>query len=134
MSACMRGKAEVTSDLGLLPARGYRMPGLPQLLLEGQRRAVIEVHPRATFEADPVERARLEAEARANPRPSDLLDRLQAGQPVVINRRVLGGRSYPLPPDAPAWLSDPCGGIEFVVVHPDGHIAPSDGPADARCW
>ncbi len=64
----------------------------------------------------------MEAEARANPQRSALLDKLLDGMPVVVNRSMLH-----LPPDPPEWLSD---SRISVRVRADDLVEPAHGPPD----
>lgn len=68
--------------------------------------------------------AALEAEARAHPQPSVLLEKLLDGQPVVVDRSAL-----PRLVDGPESISGPRI-TPFVRVRADDLVAPADGPAD----
>ncbi|MDT5356880.1 MAG: hypothetical protein QOJ56_5412 [Mycobacterium sp.] len=66
------------------------------------------------------DRGALEAEARVNLQPSELLERLEAGQPVVVELSMLPGR---LPPDAPPWLLE---GRGCIRAYSDDVVEPAD--------
>ena len=70
------------------------------------------------------DRAALEAEAKAHPRRSTLLNKLMLGSPVVVELSMLHGR---LPADAPPWMRE---GRGCVRVYADDVIEPADAPAD----
>lgn len=73
----------------------------------------------------PQERDAAWAEARSNPMPSELLDRLELGEPVIVDRLQLGigGNSLPLPSDAPACTTD-FRNLHRIRVRIDDGIAP----------
>lgn len=114
---------------------GYRrIAGLYEALIADQQAAVVRPDPRLldTSLEDPAaiaaDRAEVEADARAYPKRSALLDKLLVGEPVIVGWSMLRGR---LPEHPPEWLSDPritpC-----VRVYPDDLVEPADGPADQR--
>ncbi len=114
---------------------GYRrLPGTYAWLIEQQQAAVIKPDLRLwdwsleAPDAIAADRAAVEAEARAHPHRSTLLDKLLVGEPVIVGRTDLIGR---LPPDGPPWLIDGCG---HVRVYADDLIEPCDGPADQRAY
>jgi hypothetical protein len=116
-----------------LPSAGFRLPGAYQLLLGRERHRVVEQHPAVDPRlmlwdpeiTSPQEREAAWAEARANPLPSELLDRLERGEPVIVDRLQLGigGNSLPLPPDAPAWTRD-FRNVHRIRVRTEDVIAP----------
>ena len=83
--------------------------------------------PAAAIAAD---RAEVEADARAYPKRSALLDKLLVGEPVIVGWSMLRGR---LPEHPPEWLSDPRI-TTHVRVYPDDLVEPADGPADQRAY
>jgi hypothetical protein len=114
---------------------GYRrVTGLRAQLTADQQSAVIKVDLRLLNMdlSDPEEiaadKAELQAEARAHPRRSTLLDRLLAGSPVVVELTALRGR---LPADSPPWMHE---GQGHVRVYADDVVEPADGPADQCAW
>jgi hypothetical protein len=111
-----------------------RITGLRASLIEQQQEAVITIDLRAldwTLE-DPDEiaadRADLQEWTNAHPHRSALLDKLLAGEPVVIELSQLRGR---LPVDAPPWLTE---GRRCVRVYPDDVVEPADWPRAQRAW
>ena len=72
------------------------------------------------------DRAALEYETRLHHRqPSDLLDKLEAGEPVIVHLPMLFGH---LPKVRPDWLQVGSG-VRSVKVSPDDQIQRSDmGP------
>jgi hypothetical protein len=114
-------------DLGV----GYRpMEGLYEALLAEDRERVIQPDPRLLnwdlINPDEIasDNAALEAEAKAHPRHSELLDKMTLGEAVVIPRAFLDGW---LSPDAPEWMRDPRL-TQYVRLYPDDVIEPADGP------
>ncbi len=113
---------------------GYRrVEGLRAELISEQMAAVIKVDPRLLPWEDElpaaefaIAKTRLAVEAAAHPRRSTLLDKLRAGEPVVVQTTMLRGR---LPANAPPWISDPrmspC-----VRIYADDVVEPADGPPD----
>jgi hypothetical protein len=110
-----------------------RIAGLYAALLADQQAAVVKPDLRLVNwdlnDADEVaaDRAAIEAEAKANPRRSTLLDKLTIGSPVIVECTMLRGR---LPADAPPWMRE---GHACVRVYGDDVVEPcDDGPADQR--
>jgi hypothetical protein len=108
----------------------FRVPGLYQYLLEQQRRRVVElvpeVDPRILFDATPQEKEQAWAYARAHPRPSELLDKLEIGERVLVGRGDMPASFFALrPPDAPAWCRD--GDVHWIRVYIDDLIGPVEG-------
>jgi hypothetical protein len=64
------------------------------------------------------------AEAARNPKRSALLDKLLAGNPVIVAWTT--ARPY-LPADPPHWLSDPRI-TPHIRVYRDDLVEPADGP------
>jgi hypothetical protein len=111
-----------------------RITGLRESLIEEQQEAVISIDLRALdwTLTDPDEiaadRAELVACTKANPQRSVLLDKLLAGEPVIVELSALHGR---LPADAPSWMTE---GRGCVRVYPDDVVEPADGPAEQRAY
>jgi hypothetical protein len=106
----------------------FRVPGCYAALIMHQRKAVVSIDLRRLDWSleDPAQvaadRAAVEAEAKAHPQRSALLDKLLDGLPVVVNRSMLH-----LPPDPPPWLVD---SRISVRVRADDLVEPADGPED----
>ncbi len=106
----------------------FRLRGCYASLILHQQRAIISIDLRRLDWSleDPAavaaNRGAVEAEARAHPRPSELLKKMEAGQPVVVRRSMLT-----LPRDFPPWLAD---SRISVKVRADDLVAPTDKPED----
>ncbi len=110
-----------------------RIDGLPAKLQAHQEEAVARTDMRLLpWESDcgadefAAAKKQLQAQAAANPRPSTLLDKLKAGEPVVVETTLV--RTM-VPPATPSWLRDPqeCW---FVRVYADGLVEPVAGSAE----
>ena len=115
-------------DRGVEPADVFRIRGCYAELIAHQRKAIISIDLRLLNWSldDPAaaaaDRGAVEAEARANPRRSVLLAKLEAGEPVIVNRAMLH-----VPADPPEWLLD---SRINVRVRADDLVQPSHGPPD----
>jgi hypothetical protein len=116
---------QIDPGLGL-----FRLPGEYERILHQERRRVIECHPavdpRVLLEiTDPDEREAAWAEARAHPLASDLLDRLELGEPVIVDYHEMSREFFALRrrPDAPEWTLD-FRNVRRVRVYQDDVIAP----------
>jgi hypothetical protein len=112
----------VPVDLDAAAAGHQRIPGLYAGLTEHQAAAVIQPDVRLyDWHADDMtaSKARVDAEAKIQPRRSTLLDNLRAGKPVVVEWTLAR-------PFLPAELS----ADRYLRVFPDDRVEPADGLPD----
>ena len=107
-----------------------RLPGEYQRQLERERRRVVEWHPAVDprlmlYDAEPEVREAAWAEARAHPLASELLDRLELDEPVVVPYRSMSREFnvFRASCDAPEWTRD-SRNVKGVLIYADDVIAP----------
>ena len=119
----------LTMARGIGEPEGYRSAGMYVWLLEKKCRHLSQVgdfYPRQALVLPAKEWDRRWRDASVVAAVL-LQDRLQAGEPVVVQRWQLGGGT--VPDDAPAWLSDKS--VKWVRVTADDVIVPATKHAAA---
>ena len=122
--------------MGARPSGGgatRRLPGIYQAMLAAGRKTAADPDPRLFLVADEasrarqieVERADLGAHPERRRRKTVLdIDALEAGQPVLIPKWLLGGAKWP---QARSWPEFRDLEVTMYMMHPDDHLVPMYG-------